>query len=447
MCAPLARLCLFASLLATTASAAPDFVLITIDTLRSDHLGSYGYPRDTSPNIDAFAAESLLFENAIAPMPMTLPSHVTLLTSSLPARHGVLSNFRYLKIPFVPSEQQQAPDEPPGLRSVAQLLAAEGYVTAAITSASPLSSGTGIDAGFEHFDAPPPFGPDGESVRRTAGETIDRALDWLESAPRPFFLWLHLFDPHLAYEPPPPHDTAFETDDALLALLAARGIPDVLRRYAASAINRYDGEIRYTDEQLGRLLETLRGREVWDSGVIALAADHGEGLLEHGDAGHELLWRASLGVPLLLRWPEGPRGERSARLGSLLDVLPTLAAHTALPLDAAGFDGTDLLADAPAEAFAQQAINSAVPHQRSYVLQTSEWKLWHRPGVAPRLYEVGRDPREMEDVSAAHPDVVERMLSRVNAILEDARSRPGAIVSDDIDPDLRERLRQLGYAD
>jgi len=422
---------------------APDFVLITIDTLRADHLGAYGYPRETSPNIDAFAAEALLFEHALAPMPMTLPSHVSLLTSSLPARHGVVSNFRVLEIPFVPGSET-------GLRSASQILAEAGYQTAAFTSASPLSRGTGIDAGFETFEAPAAAGTLGESLVRDAKETIDRALAWLETAERPFFLWVHLFDPHLPYAPPPPYDTKFQTDDALRERLATGGIPDALlphvERYAAEATNRYDGEIAFVDAQLQRLFDALRARGSWDDGVIALTADHGEGLLEHGDPGHGSLWRGTVGVPLILRGPGGPRGQRSERLAALIDVLPTLATHTELPLGDR-FDGVDLLSDGPQEVLLQEPVRSSAPRTRTWALQTPEWKLWVRPGAGEQLFQPAADPAERVETSERHPDVVERLRARLDRALEDARSRPGAVVREDIDPELRARLRELGYAE
>jgi len=428
--------------IATRAAAAPpDFVLITVDTLRADHLGTYGYPRDTSPNIDAFAREALQLEHALAPMPMTLPSHVSLLTSSHPARHGVLSNFRYLKIPFTPGDGE-------GLQSVAQILTRAGYATAAFTSASPLSRGTGIDVGFSEFDAPPPFEEAGESARRDAAETVDRALGWLADAPSPCFLWVHLFDPHMPYEPPPPYDQAFETDPALLARLERSAVPGVLQRYAARETNLYDGEIRYTDAQLGRLFAALRERGTWRDGVIVVTADHGEGLLEHGEAGHHSLRRGTIGVPLLLRWPGGPRGVRSSRVASLLDVLPTLAAHTELPLaDPARFDGADLLATDEGEALALEPVHSAAPRLRTYALRTSRWKLWYRPDVGEQLFRADQDPVELHELSAEHPEVTERLRTRIDALLRDARSQPGAEVSEQIDPRLREQLRELGYTE
>jgi len=441
------RLSFLAALLAASAAAAtapPSFVLITIDTLRADHLGCYGYARATSPALDAFARDALLFENAYAPMPTTLPSHVSLLTSSLPARHGVLSNFRYLHIPFVPEEAG-------GLRSVAQTLAEAGYATAAFTSASPLSRGTGIDAGFADFDAPPPFDAEGESVRRIAGETIDRALGWLaarDGAAPPFFLWVHVFDPHYPYEAPAPWGTAFSTDEALVAELAARGIPDVLHRHVAGIANAYDGEIRYTDEQVGRLLDALRERGLYERAVIAIAGDHGEGLMSHGEPGHELLWRGTVRVPLVLRFPGGPRGVRSREVASLVDVLPTLRAHTALPLTDASFDGEDLLAE-PRErgALSQEPVREGAPRQRTYALSDERYRYWLPSEGPPRLFDLANDPAELRDVAGEQPEVAARMRARIEAMLEEARSRPGATVTNDIDPELRERLKQLGYAE
>ncbi|MCA9511525.1 MAG: sulfatase, partial [Myxococcales bacterium] len=409
----------------------------------ADHLGCYGYARPTSPALDAFARDALLFENAYAPMPTTLPSHVSLLTSSLPARHGVLSNFRYLHIPFVPGE-------PGGLRSVAQTLSDAGYATAAFTSASPLSRGTGVDAGFAAFDAPPPFDENDESVRRTAGETVDRALAWLaargDGAP-PFFLWVHVFDPHLPYEPPAPWDRAFTTDAALLETLAARGIPDVLHRHVAGLANAYDGEISYADEQVGRLLDALRERGLYDDAVVAIAGDHGEGLMAHGEPGHELVWRGTVRVPLVLRWPGGPRGARAPQVASLVDVLPTLRAHTALPLAGAAFDGGDLLADAEREALSQEPVRDGAPRQRTFALSAGRWRYWYLSDGPARLYDVEADAAELRDVIGEHPDVAERMRARVEALLEDARARPGATVTNEIDADLRKRLEQLGYVE
>jgi arylsulfatase A-like enzyme len=426
----------------TAGSPRPDFVLITIDTLRADHLGSYGYPRDTSPNIDRFAEGAVLFEHTVAPMPMTLPSHVSLLTSSLPVRHGVMSNFRFLEIPFVPGEED-------GIQSAAQTLANAGYTTAAFTSASPLSRGTGIDVGFETFEAPPPYGEQGESVRVNAEATINRAIAWLQTAPTPFFLWVHVFDPHLPYQPPPPHDRQFQTDDALLERLRESGIPEVLLRYAAQATNAYDGEIHFVDQQLGRLFDALRARGTWEEGVIALTADHGEGLLEHGDPGHQFLWRGTIGVPLILRWPAGPRGLRENQLASLIDVLPTLAANTALPLGDR-FDGIDLLAPsahAPREALVQEPVYSSAPRMRTWALITPDWKLWHRPGLRDELFQPGEDPAEREEKSAQHEAVVRQMRLRVEALVEEASARPGARVQEQTDPALRARLRELGYAE
>jgi arylsulfatase len=150
-----------------------------------------------------------------------------------------------------------------------------------------------------------------------------------------------------------------------------------------------------------------------------------------------------------MRWPAGPRGERSERIASLLDILPTLQAHTELPLgDASQFDGTDLLSnDAPGEALSQEAVHSAAPNLRTYALRTPRWKLWHRPDARDQLYRADRDPGERSELGAKHPQVVEDLRARIEALLQQARARPGAVVSDEIDPKLRERLRQLGYAE
>lgn len=449
-----ASIALLCAALASPSSAAaagdapPPLILITIDTLRADHLGCYGYDRATSPHIDAFAEDALLFENAYAPMPTTLPSHVSLLTSSIPARHGILSNFRYLAIPFVASDDGK-------LRSVAQWLGEAGYQTAAFTSASPLSRGTGIDTGFAHFDAPPPFDESGESIRRDAEETVSLALDWLDAAgsDAPIFLWLHVFDPHLPYEPRAPHNTAFDApSEAQIASerarLTERDIPAALHRFVSNTTNLYDGEIRFTDGEIGRLFSALREAELYEESVIVIAGDHGEGLYEHGEPGHDQLWRSTLSIPLIARWPGGPRGERSSTLASLVDVLPTLRAHTRLPLASASFDGADLLGtNVRAVVLSQEPVRSTAPSERTYALSEGPWRFWWLNNGPSRLYNIDDDPNELNDVIAAHPEVAVRLRARVDALLADARTRPGIEVSEEIDPDLRKRLIELGYAE
>ena len=193
---------------ATVVSSSP-VVLVTIDTLRRDHLGCYGHIRDTSPHLDALAHEGIRFERAVAPIATTLPSHLSLFTSLQPHQHGLLPNRSALKRPYVSG---------PGHESVTVLLRESGYRTAAFVSARPVSRFTGIDAGFETFDEP-------RGIQRSATLTTERVLEWLGSRPEgPFFLWVHYWEPHEYNRPPQPHADRFRTDAALERLIDARGV-------------------------------------------------------------------------------------------------------------------------------------------------------------------------------------------------------------------------------
>jgi arylsulfatase A-like enzyme len=237
------------------------------------------------------------------------------------------------------------------------------------------------------------------------------------------------------------------TEAKLAEHLSERGIPSVLRRHTALLTTRYDGEVRYTDAQLGRFLDGLREQGRYESSVIALAGDHGEGLYEHGDPAHEFLWRATLAVPLILRWPGGPRGVRSSRLASLVDVLPTLRAHTRLPLSAGAFDGRDLLAGEEGFVLSQEPVQASAPRQRTHALTTKDWKYWRLSDAPDRLYHLAEDPLETRNVIEEWPEDAARLRARLDELLAVARSKPGIEVSDDIDPALRARLRALGYAE
>jgi arylsulfatase A-like enzyme len=416
----------------------PHFVLVTLDTLRADHLQSYGYFRQTSPHFDRFADEGLLFQRAFAPIATTLPSHVSLLTGTHPLRHGVVSNRVHFEPPAAPAP-----------RSAAQMLREAGYQTAAFTSAAPLAPGSGIESGFERFQGPPPREV---LVRRgllgaRAEQTVEAALRWLAEvdATRPLFLWVHLFDPHGPYDPPPPFDTAFAVQPELLRFLRVRGLGGAPLARAAALSNRYDGEILYADGELGRLFEGLRAAGVYPRAVVVVAGDHGEGILQHGLLEHGQLWNEQLAVPLALRWPGGPRG-RSTALASLIDVLPTLAAHTRLPLDASQFDGVDLLAGSRDALLSQRPLRRGAP-ERELALRRGRWKYW-REGAGPaRLYDLADDPHELRDLRDAHPELSRSLEAELGRRVAAERSRPGLVTREPGDAALDEQLRALGYVE
>ena len=282
-------------------SGAP-VVLISIDTLRSDRLPAYGYTKVRTPNLDRFAADAWLFEKAFAPTPMTLPSHTTMLTGMLPPEHGVRNNsgfvFRGDLHPSLP-----------------RLLKAGGYATGAAVSTYVLRHETGLGALFDHYEDSVPTTPGVATVRyqRSGETTLAFAKEWVDGhAAGPFFLFFHIFEPHLPYEP----------------------APKFLAEYGAT----YEGEVATADAIVGELLEHLRSLGLYDKTLIVLASDHGEGLGEHGEQQHSLLlYREAIQVPLLVKLPgSSGGGTRVAAPVQLSDILPTVTATLGLPTPAGG---------------------------------------------------------------------------------------------------------------
>src|SRR6185436_1588894 len=227
-------------------------VLISIDTLRSDHVGVYGAKTGTTPKIDAFAREAMLFERAYSHYPLTLPSHVSLLSGELPGTHGVRDNVGY---PFDPDKHPFLP----------RLLKGLGYDTGGAVSAFVLRAQTGLGPGCDYYESSlqPPAHVTLDMVQRPGGETAKLALDWLrgrKDAERPFFLFFHLYEPHSPYEPPQPFASRFR--------------------------DPYDGEVATADDIVGNFLDELKKLGVYDRAVVLLVSDHGEGLDEHGEGQH-----------------------------------------------------------------------------------------------------------------------------------------------------------------
>jgi arylsulfatase A-like enzyme len=424
-----------ASLAACGGRPAPTSVLlITIDTLRADHLGCYGYFRDTSPSIDRLAAEGLLFERAVAPMSITLPSHTSIMTATYPPSHGVWSNLNYFKTPIKTSDS---------FRLAAQIFQEAGYRTAGFASASPVSAATGLSGGFDVFEAPP------QSDRRVeydARHTVDRARRWLKKAEPPFFLWVHLFDPHRPYSPPPGFVQTFRTTPAVHEHLEQIQVPKRRRDEAADVFSRYDGEISYTDYQLGRLFRLLRDRGLWDETVVVFTADHGEGLYQHDMLTHGELWLEQLLVPLIFKIPGGPAGRRSD-LASLIDVLPTITAAVGLDVPPEQLDGIDLVSERRSSALA--ARQTREERRTSYALITERWKYVFFPESdgPERLFDLVHDPYEIENVVARHPDVAAALRREAEDVVARAEARAPLEHQLEIPEEAREKLRMLGYVE
>jgi arylsulfatase A-like enzyme len=418
----------------------PNVVIITADTLRADHLASYGYFRVTSPAIDRLAGEGLVFERAYAPMATTLPSHASLMTSSYPARHGIHSNLRFFHRPVATRD---------GFETAAQLFKKLGYTTAAFTSATPLSAASGIGAGFDHFEGPPDFDAEKREVEVSARETGRRALTWLGGASAPFFLWVHFFDPHDPYDPPQRFREQYQTTPELRAALRERGVAPDLQRVAERAVNLYDAEIRSMDAVIDLILRLLRKRGLYDDTAIVFAGDHGEGLFQHGAMRHGIVWDEQLHVPLIIKFPAGegsPTG-RTSVLASLVDVLPTLASGAGIPLPMQGFDGVDLLTADPKYVLSQREHREGYWDEPVYTLTGRRWKYHHDSAGPDRLYDLQRDPHELHDVLAKHPKLAEKLRTELLRRVAEHQSRAALKIQPELPEGVREQLRDLGYVD
>jgi arylsulfatase len=409
-------------------------VVITIDTLRADHVGCYGYFRDTSPFICGLAADGVLFERAVTTMATTLPAHTSLMTSAHPARHGVLSNLNFYEQPIITHG---------GFQTAAQMFRQAGYGTVAFVSSAGLGPETGIDAGFEVFDAP---------LRvRDAFDTTRRVVQWLDLPHRePFFLWVHYFDPHHPYDPPEPYRN-YQSDSRQKALLESAGIAREDMYGALVDNNLYDGEIRHTDDQIGWLLEKLRKLDLYRTSLIVLTSDHGEGLMEHGLRAHGVIFNEQLFVPLIFKFPEGrgPVGERRRDLASLIDILPTMVESLALPFPKDQFEGVSLLSGRRGAALSEREhTRRRYGSEVNLALISERWKYMLYTGGPDQLYDLEADFEEMENVIEEHPEVAGRMRSEILRTVAASRERgAGLEVNRDLSPELVEALLGLGYVE
>jgi arylsulfatase A-like enzyme/tetratricopeptide (TPR) repeat protein len=387
------------------AAGTPPVVLVTIDTLRADRLPAYGYRGVETPAIDRLRADGILFENAYTHCPLTLPSHVSLLTGRLPPDHGVRNNIGYrfdASLPSLPS-----------------LLKARGYATAAAVSAWVLRAETGLGPAFDRYSEVA-GGAAGRTsaaeLQRPGRETVKAALEFAAAqGERPFFLFVHLFEPHAPYDPPP----------------AERA------RYGAT----YEGEIAAADAALGALVDGLRGLGVYDRALVVLASDHGEGLGEHGEEEHGiLLYRNVLHVPLIVKLPRALRaGARVARPVGLVDVLPTVA-------EVAGFTEPK---DLPGHSLlAERATTAGVYSETYYPRIHLGWSELHSfvddryhliEGPRPELYDLTRDPGEQQDLSKDAESTMVALAQQVHAAQGTFRAPSSASASE------RESLQALGY--
>ena len=387
-------------------------LLISIDTLRADRLGAYGATRVQTPSIDGLARTGVRFERAYTPVPLTLPAHWTILTGVEPWRHGVVDNGMTVASSPVPTLAERFKDA--------------GYDTAAFVAAFVLHRTFGLSRGFERYDD----GPAGDAALEqvlhstgTADERVDRALAWLrEDRKAPFFLWLHLYDPHAPYAPPEGFRARYED-------------------------RPYDGEIAFVDTQVARMLRALDRSGATDQTLVVLLSDHGESLGEHGEQTHGvLLYDATLRVPLIARLPGKVDGGRKREDPvTLADVAPTILALAGLP-PSPGLDGRNLFGHDLAPR--SLAAISVYPERRlgwarMVAIRDDGWKLTSAP--RPELFDVTADPGEVVNKIDAEGERASRMTKgahSIEATLDATLNKRGSLGPSAED---RARLSALGY--
>ncbi len=399
----------------------PPVLLITVDTLRADRLGCYGAKRVKTPAMDSLAAEGIRFDPALAQVPITLPSHVVILSGTYPMTNGV--------------RDFTSPGIPPSVGLISEAFERQGYATAAFVSAFVLDGTWGFRRGFQvyddHFD-PQQFETENPgNIQRRSAETVDRLLAWLRGRPagKPFFVWLHLYDPHSPYDPPQPFR----------------------REYAG---HLYDGEVAYTDSQLARVFGFLRDQGIYDRMWIVFLSDHGESLGEHGEDEHGFfIYNSTLRVPLIFKPPQGvaPPHVVEGPVGTI-DVAPTLFDLLSFqdPLRRQ-FQGRSLASLVLGKGTAQErGVYSETFYPRDSFgwsalrsLSTRRFQFIEAP--RPELYDLAADPAEKRDLygqrSAEAAALREQLSDLERRYATTATSVAGAPLS----AETVEKLKSLGY--
>lgn len=385
-------------------------ILISIDTLRADHLPLYGYTAGRTPAIDALARDAVVFDAAYAHAPQTLPSHLSILSGLLPFEHGVRDNIGFtLK---------------PGTRMLQDYLHGRGYTTAGFVSAYVIRKETGIGRGFDDFDSQlPPASPEKSlgQVQRRGEDTLAVAERWLSGTrTNRFFLFFHIYEPHKPYSPP--------------------------ARFASMA--PYDGEISYSDEIVGRLVDDLKSRGLYDPSTIVLLADHGEGLGDHVEQEHGLfIYNETIRVPLVVKLPYGAHGgRRIATPVQHIDLVPTLLeiAGAPRPSGLRGRSLVPLLEDRGSitpEGIYSEALYPRYHFGWSELLSLTDERYKYIRAPHPELYDLERDPHERQNLAPAREQVARVMRSALSSLASAAPLHtPGEVSAED-----RMRLAALGY--
>jgi arylsulfatase A-like enzyme/Flp pilus assembly protein TadD len=397
---------------------APNVVVITIDTLRADHLGCYGYKLIHTPNIDALAHDSARFERAYTPVPVTLPAHTVIFTGTYPTLSG-MHDF---------SGNKLNPSQP----TLASVLKQHGYVTGAVIGSAVLDSRFGLNQGFDfyydHFDFNRLQESNLEEMERRGNIVADVSLDWLnKNYQSKFFLWMHLYDPHYPYRPPAPYDEQYKD-------------------------RPYDGEIAFADSQVGRLVDFLKAKGLYHDTLIVLTGDHGESLGEHGEKTHGFfIYNATLHVPMMIHLPDEASGRTMANPVSLADLLPTVlqVLKVDVPSQVQGRSLLPLMTTQKKEDRRSLYAETFLPRlhfnwSELRAVETEKYQFIDAP--KPELYDLDKDPGETLNLYPEKKAVAEELRARLAELIRQYGSEGELAQKTGLDAGLMERLKSLGYA-
>src|SRR6058998_2171009 len=399
-------------------TASPNVVFITIDTLRPDHLGCYGDRQIRTPNIDGLAADGSRFERAYTAVPVTLPSHSVIFTGTYPLLSGV-HDFAANKLS-------------PTQATLASVLKDNGYTTGAIIGSAVLDSRFGLNHGFDfyydHFDFNRLQESNLDEMERPGNVVANLTLDWLsKNYQKKFFLWMHLYDPHYPYRPPPPYSEQYK--DRL-----------------------YDGEIVFADAQVGRLIEFLKNKGLYQNTLIILSGDHGESLGEHGEKTHGFfIYNATLHVPLIIHLPGDMHARTVQNLVNLADIMPTVLAalNIQLPAHVQGQSLLPIISPKKEDNARSLYAETFLPrlHFNWSELRGVETETYHFiDAPKPELYDLRKDPGETHNLFAEKKAVTEEMRVRLAKLIQQYTAGQELAEKTGLDPALMERLKSLGYA-
>ncbi len=436
----------------------PHVLLITLDTLRRDHLSCYGYEKETTPTIDKLAEEGVKYEDAITPSSWTLPAHASLFTGMLPSFHGahygpIIGEMKKESLLILTLDEKPA--------TLAGELKKAGYLTGAIIGGPVLHSNSGLDRGFDFYFDGYIREPKSTAFYRPAHETTMLAIRWLKeeySAPRskPFFLFLNYFDPHSPYNAPEPW--GMPDAPAEMCKISSgyyddifKGIRDLTNEERQFLIGQYDDEIRYMDWHIHRLFFEMQQLGLYDNIMIIITSDHGEAFGEHRLLGHgRALYDEVLRVPLIIRYPLKDKkvGVVKHRV-SIASVMPTVLEYLGLPIPREVAYKPLSHENQPMVAEIFRDITWIVDYSTRFdrdmkTLYDGDHKwIWSSNG-GHELYNITDDPAEIDNQQGKLPDIEKRLQSKLSDILKGAR-QPGQSSAMEMDDELKARLKALGY--